>query len=154
MRVFIEEAAGISKYKERRKETEQRIKKTKENLSRVQDIREEINRLINRLKNQANSAEKYKKLQAEEKELKLNISVVNTLQAKSQKDKLNSELLSMQNQIKVKALEVSTQQSTIDQVKTEHSSVLSSFEAAQKNFYSIGAEIARFEANVQNLSQS
>jgi len=154
MRVFIEEAAGISKYKERRKETEQRIKKTKENLSRVQDIREEINRLINRLKNQANSAEKYKKLQAEEKELKLNISVVNTLQAKSQKDKLNSELLSMQNQIKVKALEVSTQQSTIDQVKTEHSSVLSSFEAAQKNFYSIGAEIARFEANVQNLTKA
>jgi chromosome segregation protein len=154
MRVFIEEAAGISKYKERRKETEQRIKKTKENLSRVQDIREEINRLINRLKNQANSAEKYKKLQVEEKELKLNISVVNTLQAKSQKDKLNSELLSMQNQIKVKALEVSTQQSTIDQVKTEHSSVLSSFEAAQKNFYSIGAEIARFEANVQNLTKA
>ena len=154
MRVFIEEAAGISKYKERRKETEQRIKKTKENLSRVQDIREEINRLINRLKNQANSAEKYKKLQAEEKELKLNISVVNALQAKSQKDKLNSELLSMQNQIKVKALEVSTQQSTIDQVKTEHSSVLSSFEAAQKNFYSIGAEIARFEANVQNLTKA
>jgi chromosome segregation ATPase len=154
MRVFIEEAAGISKYKERRKETEQRIKKTKENLSRVQDIREEINRLINRLKNQADSAEKYKKLQAEEKELKLNISVVNTLQAKSQKDKLNSELLSMQNQIKVKALEVSTQQSTIDQVKTEHSSVLSSFEAAQKNFYSIGAEIARFEANVQNLTKA
>jgi chromosome segregation ATPase len=154
MRVFIEEAAGISKYKERRKETEQRIKKTKENLSRVQDIREEINRLINRLKNQANSAEKYKKLQAEEKELKLNISVVNTLQAKNQKDTLNSELLSMQNQIKVKALEVSTQQSTIDQVKTEHSSVLSSFEAAQKNFYSIGAEIARFEANVQNLTKA
>ena len=65
MRVFIEEAAGISKYKERRKETEQRIKKTKENLSRVKDIRDEINRLINRLKNQANAAEKYKQFQTE-----------------------------------------------------------------------------------------
>ena len=71
MRVFIEEAAGISKYKERRKETEQRIKKTKENLSRVKDIRDEIQRLINRLQNQAKAAEKYKKLQVEEKELKL-----------------------------------------------------------------------------------
>jgi chromosome segregation protein len=154
MRVFIEEAAGISKYKERRKETEQRIKKTKENLSRVQDIRDEINRLINRLKNQANAAEKYKRLQTEEKELKLNVSVLNTLQAKGQKDRLNSELSSLQNQIKVKTQEVSTHQSTIDQIKTEHSSVLSSFEAAQKNFYSIGAEIARFEANLQNLTKA
>ena len=154
MRVFIEEAAGISKYKERRKETEQRIKKTKENLSRVQDIRDEINRLINRLKNQANAAEKYKKLQTEEKELKLNVSVLNTLQAKGQKDRLSSELSSLQNQIKVKTQEVSTHQSTIDQIKTEHSSVLSSFEAAQKNFYSIGAEIARFEANLQNLTKA
>jgi chromosome segregation protein len=154
MRVFIEEAAGISKYKERRKETEQRIKKTKENLSRVKDIRDEINRLINRLKNQANAAEKYKRLQTEEKELKLNVSVLNTLQAKGQKDRLNSELSSLQNQIKVKTQEVSTHQSTIDQIKTEHSSVLSSFEAAQKNFYSIGAEIARFEANLQNLTKA
>lgn len=154
MRVFIEEAAGISKYKERRKETEQRIKKTKENLSRVQDIRDEINRLINRLKSQANAAEKYKKFQAEEKELKLNISVVNTLQAKGQKDRLSSELSSMQNQIKVKSLEVETQQSTIDQIKTEHSSVLSSFEVAQKSFYSVGADIARLEANLQNINKS
>jgi chromosome segregation ATPase len=154
MRVFIEEAAGISKYKERRKETEQRIKKTKENLSRVKDIRDEINRLINRLKNQANAAEKYKQFQNEEKDLKLNISVVNTLQAKGQKDRLSSEISSLQNQIKVKASEVETQQSTIDQIKTEHSSVLSSFEVAQKNFYSIGADIARFEANLQNIKKS
>ena len=154
MRVFIEEAAGISKYKERRKETEQRIKKTKENLSRVQDIRDEINRLINRLKNQANAAEKYKKFQEEEKDLKLNISILNTLQAKGQKDRLSSEINSLQNQIKVKSLEVETQQSSIDQVKTEHSSMLSSFESAQKNFYSIGAEIARLEANLQNLNKT
>ena len=154
MRVFIEEAAGISKYKERRKETEQRIKKTKENLSRVRDIRDEINRLINRLKNQANAAEKYKQFQTEEKDLKLNISVINTLQAKGQKDRLSSEISSLQNQIKVKSLEVETQQSSIDQIKTEHSSVLSSFEVAQKNFYSVGADIARFEANLQNISKS
>ena len=154
MRVFIEEAAGISKYKERRKETEQRIKKTKENLSRVQDIRDEINRLINRLKSQANAAEKYIKFQAEEKELKLNISVVNTLQAKGQKDRLSSEISSLQNRIKVKSLEVETQQSTIDQIKTEHSSVLSSFEVAQKSFYSVGADIARLEANLQNINKS
>ena len=154
MRTFIEEAAGISKYKERRKETEQRIKKTKENLSRVQDIRDEIKRLINRLQNQANAAEKYKKLQVEERDLKLNISILNSLSAKAQKDKLSSQISSLANQITVKSAEVETQQSTIDQIRTEHSSVLSAFEIAQKNFYSIGADIARYEANIQNLNKT
>ena len=154
MKVFIEEAAGISKYKERRKETEQRIKKTKENLSRVQDIRDEIKRIINRLQNQASAAEKYKAFQVDEKELKLNISILNTLHAKGQKDRLGSEISSLQNQIKVKSSEVETHQSTIDQIKTEHSSVLSAFESAQKNFYSIGADIARYETNLQNLNKT
>ncbi|MDA9614631.1 AAA family ATPase [Pseudomonadota bacterium] len=154
MRTFIEEAAGISKYKERRKETEQRIKKTKENLSRVQDIRDEIKRLINRLQNQANAAERYKKLQVEEKDLKLNISILNSLSAKSQKDTLSSQISSLANQITVKSAEVDTQQSMIDQIRTEHSSVLSAFEIAQKNFYSIGADIARYEANIQNLNKT
>ncbi|MDC0014565.1 AAA family ATPase [Gammaproteobacteria bacterium] len=154
MRTFIEEAAGISKYKERRKETEQRIKKTKENLSRVQDIRDEINRLISRLQNQANAADKYKKFQVEERDLKLNISILNTLSAKAQKDKLTSEVATLKNQITVKSAEVETHQSTIDQIRTEHSTVLSSFEVAQKNFYSIGADIARHEANLQNLNKT
>ncbi|MDB9790788.1 AAA family ATPase [Gammaproteobacteria bacterium] len=154
MRTFIEEAAGISKYKERRKETEQRIKKTKENLSRVQDIRDEINRLISRLQNQANAADKYKKFQVEERDLKLNISILNTLSAKAQKDKLTSEVATLKNQITVKSAEVETHQSTIDQIRTEHSTVLSSFEVAQKNFYSIGADIARQETNLQNLNKT
>jgi len=154
MRVFIEEAAGISKYKERRKETEQRIKSTKENLSRVKDIRDEINRLINRLRNQANAAEKYKALKEDEKSLKLNTSIVKTLQAKLQTDHLTSELSTISNQIKVKSSEVQTHQTTIEQIRTEHASILSSFETAQKNFYSVGADIARHEANLQNLNKS
>ena len=154
MRTFIEEAAGISKYKERRKETEQRIKKTKENLSRVLDIRDEIKRLINRLQNQANAAEKYKKFQVEERDLKLNVSILNSLSAKAQKDKLSSQISSLANQITVKSAEVETHQSMIDQIRTEHSSVLSAFEIAQKNFYSIGADIARYEANIQNLNKT
>ena len=60
LRTHIEEAAGVSKYRERRRETESRIKRTKENLSRVKDIKDEISRLIKRLENQAKAAEKYK----------------------------------------------------------------------------------------------
>ena len=154
MRVFIEEAAGISKYKERRKETEQRIKKTKDNLARVKDIRDEIQRLINRLQNQAKAAEKYKKLQVEEKELKLKISILNTLSAKAKKDSLSSKISQLSNQVTVKSAEVNTHQASIDQIKTEHASVLSAFEAAQKNFYTIGSEIARYETNLQNINKA
>ena len=60
LRVFIEEAAGISKYKERRRETESRIKRTKENLERLTDIREELERQLQHLQRQAKAAEKYK----------------------------------------------------------------------------------------------
>ena len=154
MRVFIEEAAGISKYKERRKETEQRIKKTKENLARVKDIRDEIQRLINRLQNQAKAAEKYKKLQIEEKDLKLKISILNTLSAKAKKDSLSSKISQLSNQVSVKSAEVNTHQASIDQIKTEHASVLSAFEVAQKNFYTIGSEIARYETNLQNINKA
>ena len=61
LRVFVEEAAGISKYKERRRDTESRISRAEENLERLKDIRDELHRQLSRLQRQANSAEKYSK---------------------------------------------------------------------------------------------
>ena len=69
MRVFIEEAAGISKYKERRSETETRIKHTRENLERLTDLLDEVIAQIKRLDRQAKAAERYKKLKAQERRL-------------------------------------------------------------------------------------
>lgn len=85
LRVHIEEAAGVSKYRERRKETESRIKRTRENLSRVKDIRDEIARLIRRLEGQAKAAEKYQKLKNEENETEIDISVLFLLEAQEKK---------------------------------------------------------------------
>ena len=64
LRMYIEEVAGISKYKDRRKETESKVKRTKENIARVKDIREEISRAVKRLENQAKAAERYNSLVA------------------------------------------------------------------------------------------
>ena len=69
LRVYIEEAAGISKYKERRRDTENRIKRTRENLERLTDIREELERVLSRLKRQASAAERYREYKIEEREL-------------------------------------------------------------------------------------
>ena len=69
MRVYIEEAAGISKYKERRRDTESRINRTMENLERLTDIRDELGRQIGRLERQAKAAEKYAEYKKQERQL-------------------------------------------------------------------------------------
>ena len=66
LRVYLEEAAGISKYKERRRETENRIKHTRENLERINDIREELGRQLDRLQRQAQAAARYRDCVGEE----------------------------------------------------------------------------------------
>ena len=73
IRGHLEEAAGISKYKERRRETERRIQHTRDNLSRLTDLREEVGKHLNRLKRQANAAERYKKFKIQKRELQSNL---------------------------------------------------------------------------------
>ncbi len=154
LRTHIEEAAGVSKYRERRRETESRIKRTKENLSRVKDIRDEIGRLIKRLENQAKAAEKYKKLNDEKSQIELDTAILFSLEAKNNRDDLQKKLDSLNRDLKIKNAESDTIQSQIDQFRTENESVLTEYESAQKNFYSIGAEIAKREANLQNINKT
>ena len=154
LRTHIEEAAGVSKYRERRRETESRIKRTKENLSRVKDIRDEISRLIKRLENQAKAAEKYKTLKKEKSQIEIDIAILFSLEAKNNRDDLQKKLDSLNRDLQIKNTESETIQSQIDQYRTENESVLSEYENAQKNFYSIGAEIAKREANLQNISKT
>src|SRR5687768_4940260 len=64
LRVFLEEAAGVSKYRERRRETELRLRDTRENLLRVEDIRTELDKQLDHLQGQAETATRYKDLQS------------------------------------------------------------------------------------------
>ena len=154
LRAHLEEAAGVSKYKERRKETESRIKRTKENLSRVKDIKDEIGRLIKRLQNQAKAAEKYNLLKDEKSKLELDKAILFSIEAKNNRDGLQKKLDGLKRDLKIKNTESDTYQSQIDQYRTENESVLKEYENAQKNFYAIGAEIAKREANLQNIIKS
>ncbi|MBT4523126.1 MAG: AAA family ATPase, partial [Halieaceae bacterium] len=76
LRIFIEEAAGISKYKERRRETESRMRRTKENLERLTDLRDELTRQLEHLKRQARAAEKYSEFKSQERELKAQLAAL------------------------------------------------------------------------------
>ena len=154
LRTHIEEAAGVSKYRERRKETESRIKRTKENLSRVKDIRDEIARLIRRLENQAKAADKYNLLKKDKVKLELDKAILFSIEAKNNRDSLQKNLDAHNRDLKIKNAECETIQSQIDQYRTENDSILSEYETAQKNFYAVGAEIAKREANLQNINKS
>ncbi len=154
LRTHIEEAAGVSKYRERRRETESRIKRTRENLSRVKDIRDEIGRLIKRLENQAKAAEKYNVLKKDKAKLELDKAVLFSIEAKSSRDDLQKKLDSLNRDLQIKNAESETIQSQIDQFRTENESVLTEYEEAQKNFYAVGAEIAKREANLQNINKN
>ena len=154
LRTHLEEAAGVSKYRERRRETESRIKRTKENLSRVKDIRDEIARLIKRLENQAKAADKYNLLKQKKSNLELDKAIIFSIEAKNNRDDLQKKLDALNRDLKIKNAESETIQSQIDQFRTQNESVLNEYEVAQKNFYSIGAEIAKREANLQNINRN
>ncbi|MDB3996565.1 AAA family ATPase [Gammaproteobacteria bacterium] len=154
LRTHIEEAAGVSKYRERRRETESRIKKTKENLSRVKDIKDEIERLIRRLENQANAAEKYNKLKEEEGQIQTDIAILYSLEAKNNKEKLQKNLEALNRDFKIKQAESDSKQAQIDDYRTQNESVINAYEIAQKNFYTIGAEIAKHESDLHNINKS
>ena len=154
LRTHLEEAAGVSKYRERRRETESRIKRTKENLSRVKDIRDEIARLIKRLENQAKAADKYNLLKQKKLNLELDKAIIFSIEAKNNRDDLQKKLDALNRDLKIKNAESETIQSQIDQFRTQNESVLNEYEVAQKDFYSIGAEIAKREANLQNINRN
>ena len=86
LRVYLEEAAGISKYKERRRETENRVKHTRENLSRLSDIREELAKRLEHLQKQAKAAERYEELKESERKLKAEFHSVRLIALKSMID--------------------------------------------------------------------
>ena len=77
LRAFLEEAAGISKFRERRRETERRIKHARDNMARVTDLRDELGRQLEHLQRQARAAERYQKLKGEERRLKAELLALN-----------------------------------------------------------------------------
>lgn len=150
LRVFLEEAAGISKYKERRKETESRIRHTRDNLERLDDLREEIDKQLTHLQRQSRAAERYKELKQEERKLKAQLLALRW-------QELNLELQVRDK--KISEAETSLQQMIAGQRATEskieerrqlHSDSNDSFNEIQVQYYSLGAEISRVEQNIKH----
>ncbi|MFP6837077.1 MAG: AAA family ATPase, partial [Pseudomonadales bacterium] len=145
LRRYLEEAAGISKYKERRRETANRIKHTRENLERLTDIREELGRQLDHLKRQSRAAERYRGLKDEERKLTAELRTIRFVV-------LDSELKLRQQDIQRFEVDLSARQSRHQSIDTEieksrqqHSDASDEFNQVQGAYYQLGADIARIE---------
>ncbi len=153
LRVFIEEAAGISRYKERRRETENRIKNTKENLFRLNDIIEEVNKQLKHLKSQASAAERYKKLKEEERLAKAELHLLHwqelAKKLKSQDDLIKEDEAKLED----KLTELHLLSAKIAKLDEQHNLDLEKFNHIQAEYYRIGGNIARFEQQIKYIKE-
>ncbi len=153
LRVFIEEAAGISKYKERRKETEQRIRRTRENLERLADIREELDRQLSSLQRQAKTAEKYRSYKQEERQLKARLSVVRWRHHEQDKVTAQEALQKQQNELEDALSLRAGNESKLDVLRQARSDQAGAVDAAQGDYYRVGAEIASLEQQIKGADE-
>lgn len=153
MRVFMEEAAGISKYKERRRETENRIKHTRENLDRINDLREELDKQIQHLQRQANTAEKYKTLKQDERQARAELLALRRRalddDAQSQQKAINEKETSYEAAV----AELRGIEATLEQQRADHTDSTDEFGRIQGDFYKLGADVARIEQAIQHSKE-
>ena len=150
LRVCIEEASGISKYKERRRETENRMHHTQENLDRVNDIIEELAKQLRYLKRQANATERYKTYKQQERLLTvqvkslqwktLNQQLVEYDQVIHQKNNLREEKQSKQHRIETE----------IERVQEQLTGINKKYNNAQKYYHKLGTEISWLEQHIKD----
>ncbi len=153
LRVYIEEAAGISKYKERRKETEHRMRRTRENLERLEDLREELGRQLQHLERQAAAAEKYKQYKEEERLVK---AQVQALKWRSVDQKVQAHEVTIRDlEVKFEAF-IADQRAVdaqIEQQREQNHELNDKLNEVQGRYYGLGADIARIEQTIQHTKE-
>jgi len=153
LRTFLEEAAGISKYKERRRETETRIKHTRENLERLSDLRDELDKQLARLKRQANTAEKYKVLREEERLLKAQLTALRWLLKQDEAEKTEAQIREQETALESAIARQRSIEAEIESQRESHTEATDKFNEVQSRFYSVGTEIAKIEQSIQHAKE-
>jgi len=153
LRNFIEEAAGISKYKERRRETENRIRRTHENLARLTDLREELERQLERLHRQAQAAEKYQEYKGEERQLKAQLSALRWQALNEQVGQREAIIGTQEVSFEALVADQRSADASIERLRDGHHDLSERFNLVQGRFYSVGGDIARVEQSIQHGQQ-
>ncbi|MEO7917764.1 MAG: chromosome segregation protein SMC [Dokdonella sp.] len=153
LRSHLEEAAGISKYKERRKETESRIKATRENLDRVRDVRDEVEKQLEHLNRQARAAERWKGLKADQLKKEAELKAMTLREAQGELATRSSDLRTAETGIEETLAGQREREAQIEASRTRHTAASEQLNAVQGEVYRVGADIARVEQQIQHSRQ-
>jgi chromosome segregation protein len=153
LRVYIEEAAGISKYKERRRDTESRMRRTQENMERLTDIRDELERQLSRLQRQAQSAEKYAEFKQEERTLKAQLQALKYKLLEEQTQTKRAGIRDLELRMESFITEQVNKDTAIEKYRLDYTELGDKFNEVQGRYYSIGADIARLEQSIQHANE-
>jgi len=153
LRVYIEEAAGISKYKERRRETETRMRHTEENLERVNDVCEELNKQLNHLKRQSNAAERYHVLKEEDRLLNAQFRAIQWREHSKDLAHRDQILLETETRQEEQIAAQRQLETNLEKARLDQTESMDAHNAVQKNYYGLGAEIARLEQRIKSLQE-
>ena len=150
LRVYLEEAAGISKYKERRKETETRIRHTRENLDRLNDLREEIGKQLEHLRRQARQAEQYQALQEERRVKDAEWKALEYRGLDTRLGGLREALAREETRLQQLIAEQREAESRIETGRMRREEAAETLARAQADVYQVGSTLARLEQQIQH----
>ncbi|MDH5711661.1 MAG: chromosome segregation protein SMC, partial [Gammaproteobacteria bacterium] len=150
LRIFLEEAAGISKYKERRRETENRIRHTRDNLDRLDDLREEIDKQLSHLQRQSRAAERYKEFKTEERHLKAELLALHWRDLKHDLDGRDKSIAEKETKLQQIIAEQRAAESKIEEDRQLHTESNDAMNKVQAEYYSLGSDISRVEQSIKH----
>ncbi|WP_068545280.1 chromosome segregation protein SMC [Thalassotalea crassostreae] len=153
LRVFIEEAAGVSKYKERRRDTETRIRHTRENLTRLADIRQELATQLEHLHGQSQAAIRFKSLKAEERKLRAELAVLKYLKYQSKVDGFNKQQLKLNTELESWVAKQREAELAIVQARENQDKDGDQLAKQQQQKLSITAKISHIEQDLKHSQQ-
>jgi chromosome segregation protein len=154
LRVYLEEAAGISKYKERRRETENRIRHARENLDRLNDLREEVDKQLERLARQSRVAERFKLLKSDERRLRAELLGLRFVEQRDELAGRAQKLGELETALQRAVAEQRRAEAEIERQRAAHTSANEAFNQVQARFYQVGAEISRHEQAIAHARQN
>jgi chromosome segregation protein len=149
LRSFLEEAAGISRYKERRRETESRIGHTRENLDRLNDLREEVEKQIRHLQRQAATARRYQTLKEDERKLFAESLVLKLQSLDLEAGTRDAATSSCETAMQSVLADLREAEAQIERIRADQTSKADALSAIQARFYEAGAEVTRIEQSIE-----
>ena len=148
-RVYLEEVAGISKYRERKRETENKISHTKENLDRLNDVISEVSKQLKILERQAIQADKFKKLSDEKKLVKSEILAISIRDFQEKIENNNKKIETKKTKLEKKKLDINNINTKIDKVKINYKLLNEKMNNTQKEYYDALSEVGRTEQAIE-----